>query len=129
MDERITWRAILDDGSIVAPPASSDAVDRDRIRKFQLIEVQTGKAFLEVGMPRPQEQRLVYRARKDYEPGVGLTQVCHLVGVRERDKDTNIWVIDHPGQPLKVHRTEGYDKNHGLFYPPVFRPQEQPWAK
>lgn len=121
------WRARYVDGTVLEPPASSDAIDRDRVKTFELI-APGGKTIIELVL-EPPEQRLVYRARKDFTVGEGITQICHVVGIRQRingtEYDSVAWLIEGD----RIVLTGRYDAAHGLFYPPVFRDNEKPKEK
>lgn len=92
------WRAIYDDGSVVEEVAglSSEAIDRTKLKRFELRSGAVDVFALEFDDPAP--RKLVFRRRTELRNGVPAG-VCCLVGWND-PQGLHLWRCSEDGSVL-----------------------------
>jgi hypothetical protein len=113
------FRAIYTDGSILIenpedPSANYSKIDRQKLKIFELFEVDTNKTVIKIDLEP--KQRLIWRRRKALVPGKGEITV-HIVGKQETIDGKNIQGLSLLYPDGSVNCFSRYNKKHPWLRP------------
>ena len=124
----IMWKATYEDGTEVCQfqpdglEVSTDSVSRNHVRSMVLSKGGVPVVTLDI----EPGQKLVYRRRTEMIPGKNVTEICHILGWRQRQEDQIVSrVLFYFESDDRIEEIDGFREDHPWYYAPNFRKFEE----
>ncbi len=119
------WKATYDNGETIQQEPNKvgyNDIDRDRLRVFELFDIETGQTKLKIKFEKG--QRLIWRRREAMTTSGKMT-IVHLVGKQETVKGKNIQGLALLYEDGAVEFFEKFNREHPWLRPIELLPEEK----
>ncbi len=127
LGDKFRWTVYTNDGGSVSQVAASgqknsyEDLPLDNIKTFELWDWRLNQRVLLVNFKLG--EKLVWRRRHEMAPGMGATEVCHIVGKIGKDGQKGILgIFESDGS---IEAVGDFLPNSNWFYPPSSEQGEQ----